>query len=66
MRKKPYVEGTRFYLGGKIPYVRRRRLYLGGRKKQTGGFIVPAVIWAIGKVRKILGLGKRKRRCRRR
>ena len=66
MRKKPYVEGRRFYLGGKKPYVRGRHLYLGGRKKQTGGFIAPAAIWAIGKVRKILGFGKRKRRRRRR
>ena len=66
MRKKPYVEGRRFYLGGKKPYVKGRRLYLGGKKKQRGGFLAPAAIWALNSARKLFGFGKKKKRRNRR
>ena len=62
MRKRPYVEGRRFYLGGRKPYVQRRRLYLGGKKKQKGGFIAPVAIWAVSAARKLFGFGKKRRR----
>ena len=49
-RKKPYVKGSRLYLGGRKPVIRGRRLYLGGRKKkrkQKGGFFpIPALYFA--------------------
>ena len=52
MRKKPYVEG--------------RRLYLGGKRKQKGGFLIgPGIKLGILLVKKILR-GKRRRRKRRR
>ena len=52
MRKKPYVEGQRFNLGG--------------RRKRKGGFLIgPGVKLGIALVKKILG-GKRRRKKRRR
>ena len=42
MRKKPYVEGRRFYLGG--------------RKKQRGSFLIgPGIKLGIGLIKKNLG-----------
>ena len=53
MRKKPYVEGQRFYLGGK--------------RKQKGEFLIgPGIKLVISLVKKILGGKRRRRKMRRR
>ena len=52
MRRKPFVQGKRFYLDG--------------RRKQKGGFFIgPALEFGVSLVKKLLG-GRRKRRKRRR
>ena len=52
MRKKPYVEGRRFYLGG--------------RRRQKGGFLLgPGLGLGFKLVKKLFG-GRRRRRRRRR
>ena len=34
MKKKPFVQGRRFYLGGKRkPFVQGQKFYLGGKRK---------------------------------
>ena len=52
MKKKPFVQGRRFYLGGK--------------RKQKGGFLLgPGFGLGIKLIKKVLG-GKRERKKRRR
>ena len=41
MKKKPFVQERRFYLGGKRkPFVQGQKFYLGGKRKQKGGFLL--------------------------
>ena len=67
MNIKPFVQGRRFYLGGKRkPFVQGQKIYLGGKRKQKGGFLLgPGVCLSIKLIKKVLG-GKRKRKKRRR
>ena len=52
MRKKPFVEGKRFYLGGR-------------RKQKDGFFMSPALGNGVSLLKKLLG-GRRKRKRRKR
>ena len=67
MKKKPFVQWRRFYLGGKRkPFVQGQKFYLGGKRKQKGGFLLsPGLGLGIKLIKKVLG-GKRKRKKRRR
>ena len=67
MKKKPFVHGQKFYLGGKRkPFVQGQKFYLGGKRKQKGGFSLgPGLGLGIKLIKKVLG-GKRKRNRRRR
>ena len=67
MKKKPFVQGRRFHLGGKRkPFVQGQKFYLGGKRKQKGGFLLgPQLGLGIKLIKKVLG-GKRKRKKRRR
>ena len=57
MKKKPFVEGRRFYLGGKRkPFVQGQKFYLGGKRKQKGGFLLgPGLGLGIKLIKKVLG-----------
>ena len=69
MKKLPFVQNRRFYLGGsKKPFVKGQRFYLGGKTKQKGGFLFasPGISLGIKLVKKLLGGKRRKKRRRRR
>ena len=46
MKKKPFVQRQRFYLGGKRkPFIQGQKFYLGGKRKQKGGFFIESWAW---------------------
>ena len=57
MNKKPFVQGRRFYLGGKRkPFVKGQKSYLGGKRKQKGGLLLgPGLGLSIKLIKKVLG-----------
>ena len=64
MKNNPFVQGRRFYSGGKRkPFVKGQRFYLAGKRK---GFLLgPGLGLGINLIKNVLG-GERKRKRRRR
>ena len=60
MKKLPFVQNRKFYLGGsKKPFVKGQRFYLGGKTKQKGVFLFasPGISLVIKLVKKTRGGG---------